>query len=269
MKVTPILLALISATSISHAALVVGDVIFNEYASDNLTTPGNDRDFFELLVVANGADLRGLRVSDNELATGNGAFNTNEGQFVFGNDSFLQSIPSGTLITIWIASAGATPAPGVVTDTVANASASDWSMTLTHGTGVTHSLDGITGTLNAGLSTGGDALYLYLPGPDGTSAGTDNIYLDYISWEADAAVPPTGFTDLNLASVADNAYYTGNTAAGNDSSANWTRYDGPGLGTPGAANPGQNLSALQIPEPSSAALLGGLGFICLLRRRRH
>ena len=48
----------------------------------------------------------------------------------------------------------------------------------------------IGGSLNAGLSTSGDALYLYLPGPDGTSAGSDNVYLDFISWEGGASGPP-------------------------------------------------------------------------------
>lgn len=267
MKLTPVLLALAGLSLPANAALTIGDVIFNEYAADN-TTP-NDNDFFELLVVANGVDLRGLRVSDNELATGSGALNNGEGVYVFGSDSFLQNVPAGTLITVWISgTGGAVAASGVTTDTVASFTGSDWSMTLTHGTGITLGTDGLGGTVNGGLSTSGDALYLYLPGIDGTSAGTDNIYLDYISYEADNAVAPTGLTDINLTSVGDNAYYTGNTAAGNDLVTNWTKYDGPNLGTPGSANPGQNLGSLQaIPEPASI-LLGSLGFLALLRRRR-
>ncbi len=266
MNLTPILVALAAATATSNAALVIGDVVFNEYAADN-TAANND--FFELLVITGGSDLRGLRVTDNELATGSGTFNNGEGVYVFGNDSFLGNVPSGTLITVWISGTGtAVAASGITTDTVASSAASDWSMTLTHGTGVSLGIDGLGGTVNGGLSTGGDALYLYLPGADGNSGGTDNVYLDYISYEADAAVPPTGLIDLNLPAVADNGYYTGNTAAGNDLGTNWTTYDGPNLGTPGAANPGQDLSGLQaIPEPASA-LLGSLGLLALLRRRR-
>ena len=45
----------------------VGDVIFNEYASDN---DANGNDFFELLVLRDHVDLRGLRVTDNELVIG-------------------------------------------------------------------------------------------------------------------------------------------------------------------------------------------------------
>src|SRR6476660_7406351 len=41
-----------------------GDIIFNEYASDN---DANGNDFFELLVLRDNLDLRGLRVSDNEV----------------------------------------------------------------------------------------------------------------------------------------------------------------------------------------------------------
>jgi hypothetical protein len=268
MKFTSILLVLVTATVTSNGALTIGDVIFNEYAADNIGTDPNARDFFELLVVANGSDLRGLRISDNELATGSGTLNNGEAVWVFGNDAFLSNIPAGTLITVWIAGTGTGAATGISTDTVSSFTASDWSMTLTTRTGVTLGSDGLGGTLNGGLAAGGDALYMYLPGTDGTSAGTDNIYLDYISWESDSAVAPTGLTDINLLSLADNAYYTGNTATGNDLSSGWTRYDGPGLGTPGAANVGQNLSALQaIPEPT-AALLGGLGMLTLLRRRR-
>lgn len=267
MKSTLILLAFLGSP-LSHAALTIGDVIFNEYSSDNIGTDPTTRDFFELLIVANGADLRGLRVSDNELTSSTGALNNNESVIIFGNHSFFEAVPAGTLITIWIAGTGTGPASGITTDTVASFAANDWSMSLTSGTGITISDDGLTGSTSAGLSASGDALYLYLPGGDGNSGGTDNIYLDFISWEIDNAVAPDGLFDINLTSVADNAYYTGNTVAGNDTVANWTKDDGPDLGTPGAPNTNQDLSALRaIPEPASS-LLSGLGILCLLRRRR-
>ena len=217
---------------------VAGDIIFNEYASDNNST---DNDFFELLVLAPALDLRGLRISDNELATANGAFNNGESVFVFGNDAFLSNVKKGTVIVVW-----ATTNVGVTTDT----DPSDFKLSLANGTGVTSSVDGLGGSVNTGLSTGGESLYLYLPGPDGTSAGTDNIYLDFISWEADNAVAPTGLVDINFPSVGDNGYFMGNTAAGADVAANWNIFDlaaayvSDPKATPGLPNPGQDLSGL-------------------------
>ncbi len=214
-----------------------GDVIFNEYAGDNDT---NENDFFELLVLGNNVDLRGLRISDNEAGR-NGALNNGESVFVLGNDAYLSAVPRGTVIAIW------TIATGVTTDTVVNPAARDWKMVLAPGTGVTSGVDRLGGILNAGLSTGGDALYLYLPGPDGGSAGTDNVYLDFISWEEDEATAPAGLADLHLSAAADNAYYSGNTAAGNDQGNQWHRYDGaPNASTtPGEPNPKQDLGSLR------------------------
>ncbi|WZI66393.1 MAG: ExeM/NucH family extracellular endonuclease [Gloeotrichia echinulata IR180] len=224
------------------ATLAVGDIIFNEYAADN---DANGNDFFELLVLKDNADLRGLRVSDNEFVSG--VLNNNESVFVFGNDSFLSSVPKGTIITVW------TTTLGVTTDT----DTSDWKMVLAPGTGVTVSVDGLGGSTNTGLSTSGEALYLYLPGADGNSGGTDNIYLDFISSEGGGNAPD-GLVNLNLPSVADNAYYTGNTAAGNDTASNWVRYDFPATAsnypTPGDANPGQDLSALRGGTTPSLSL---------------
>ncbi|MGE5834684.1 MAG: hypothetical protein ACM4AI_09415 [Acidobacteriota bacterium] len=214
-----------------------GDVIVNEYASDN-DAHGND--FFELLILGDSVDLRGVRVTDNELIKG--ALNNGESVFVFGNDAFLSAVPRGTLVTVW------TTASGVAADTVVNPAASDWRMVLLPGHGVSIGTDSLGGTLNAGLSNNGDSLYVYLPGPDGTSAGTDNVYLDFISWEDDDdAAAPAGLADLNLPSVADNAYYTGINAAGNDLPGGWVRYDaGPnGKPTPGEPNPTQNLGDLR------------------------
>jgi hypothetical protein len=215
----------------------VGDVIVNEYAADN-DAHGND--FFELLVLGDNVDLRGLRVTDNELVKD--ALNNGESVFVFGNDAFLSAVPRGALITVW------TTASGVAPETVVNPAAGDWRMVLLPGHGVSLGVDSLGGTLNTGLSNNGDSLYVYLPGPDGSSAGTDNIYLDFVSWENDdnAAAPP-GLVDLNLPSVADNAYYTGNTAPGNDQPNNWVRYDA-GTNTkptPGEPNPTQDLNALR------------------------
>jgi hypothetical protein len=219
------------------AAPARGDLLINEYAADN---DPNDNDFFELLVVGDGVDLRGLRVTDNELAKG-GTLNNGESVFVFGNDAYLSAVPRGTLIAIW------TVAAGVKTDTSVNAAAGDWKMVLAPGTGVTTGVDGLGGSINAGLSTSGEAIYVYLPGPDGSSQGADNIYLDFVSWEDDGADAPAGLADLHLSADADNAYFTGNTVAASDRSANWVRYDGApnATTTPGEPNPKQDLSGLR------------------------
>jgi predicted extracellular nuclease len=224
---------------------VVGDIIFNEYASDN-DASGND--FVELLVLRDNLDLRGLRISDNEL-TG-GVLNVNESVLTFGNDTFLRNVPRGTLIAVY------TLAAGVTTDTTVNAAAGDWKLVLAPGTGVSIGVDGLGGSTNAGLSTGGEALYLYLPGADGASAGSDNVYLDFVSFEDDQGAAPLGLVDLNLPSVADNAYYKGNTAAGNDFATNWQRYDGaPNVNTtPGEPNPAQDLTPLRGGGGASVVL---------------
>ena len=221
------------------SAPAVGDVVINEYAADN-DAAGND--FVELLVIGNGVDLRGLRFSDNEIIAG-GTLNNNEAVYTLGNDAFLSDVPKGTLVVIWML------ANGVVSDTTVNAAAGDWRMVLAPGTGVVAGTDGLGGSSGPGLAVAGEAMYLYLPGPDGNSAGTDNIYLDFVSFEADAGLPPAGMIDLNLPSVADNAYYTDYSAEGNDLGANWVRYDGaPNASTtPGDPNPTQDLSSLRVP----------------------
>ena len=177
------------------SAPAVGDVIINEYAADN-DAAGND--FVELLVLRDGVDLRGVRFSDNEIIAG-GTFNNNEAVYTLGDDAFLSDIPKGTLVVIWML------ATGVVTDTTVNAAAGDWRMVLAPGAGVVAGTDGLGGSFGPGLAVGGEAMYLYLPGPDGNSAGTDNIYLDFVSFETDAGLPPEGMIDLNLPSVSDNA----------------------------------------------------------------
>lgn len=222
------------------ATPVAGDIIFNEFAADN---DANTNDFFELLVLTDNLDLRGLRVSDNEV-TGV-TLNNNESVFIFGTEAYLDNVPKGTIIAVWPLTAG------VTTDTSTNPAASDWKMVLAPGTGVTTSVDGLGGSLNTGLSTSGEALYLYLPGPDGNSAGTDNIYLDYISSESGGNAP-TGLATTNLSSPADNAYYTGNTAAGNDDTANWVKSADLGSETPGEPNPTQDLSALRVTSTGDA-----------------
>jgi FG-GAP-like repeat len=247
-------------------ALNVGDVIFNEFVSDNTTvsTLATSNDYFELLVLTDGADLRGLRVSDNEITpTSNNALNNGESVYTFGQDSFLASVAKGTIVVVYTNPANLSV---IVSDTTASAAAGDWKLVLQDGAGITISTDGLGGAANPGLSTTGEGLYLYLPGADGNSGGTDNIYLDYISYGTDSAEAPTGLVDLNLPDSggtiapppatgttpqADEGYYIGNTAAGNDLAANWVTYDVGAAGapnaiaTPGEQNVGQDLSSLR------------------------
>jgi len=224
------------ASTARSAAPTRGEVIINEYAADN---DANDNDFFELLVLGDGIDLRGLRITDNELVQG--VFNNGEAVFTLGEDAYLSKVARGTLIAVWTASAG------VTTDTQVNPATGDWRLVLAPGTGVTVSADGLGGAINPGLANGGDALYVYLPGPDRSSAGTDNVFLDFVAWEdGDGAVAPSGLGNLILPDPADNAYFTGNSVA-NDDVAGWVRYDsGPNAKpTPGEPNPAQNLAPLR------------------------
>jgi hypothetical protein len=250
----------------------VGSVVFNEFNSVNNS---NGADYFELLVLGDGVDLRGLRVSDNELiiddSNADRAFvegadaaqtaevleaadsnpgrpgsptelNSGESVFVLENKAYLQSVPKGTVITVWT-----TPA-GVTTDTTVDQSVGDWTLVLAPGTGVTVTGDGLGGPVKTELRTSGDALYLYLPGADGDSAGSDNIYLDFVSWDRDGAEPPIGLVDVNLPASADAAYLIGSgcSPTANDSVANWvshSRPPGEAPSTPGSANAGQDLAA--------------------------
>jgi len=224
-------------------AVAAGEVIINEYTADNF----NGTEYVEILVTGQNVDLRGMRITDNEIIDAAGTLNSGEGVLVFGQDAFLESVPAGTLVTVYGVATGVTP------DTVVDPASSDWTMVLAPGTGVTASADGLGGSFAMG--TDGDALYLYLPGPDGLSTGTDNIYLDFVSWEADNALPPAGMADINLPSVADNAFYIGNTVEGNDLAANWTRFSAmpDPLATPGQPNPGQDLSNLRTPPVGDVA----------------
>lgn len=212
----------------------VGDVIINEFQSDN--GPGSN-DFLELLVLGDNVDLRGLRITDNELI--GGVLNTNESVLVLGSDDYLASVPRGTVVTVW------TLASDITTDTTLNPAGGDWTLALAPGTGVTASIDGLGGSLNLGLATGGDALYLYLTGPDGSSAGTDNIYLDFVSFEGHAT-GPAGLVSIDLPSPADNSYFAACSADDADVVGNWVRSETLGAETPGRLNPGQESCGLQV-----------------------
>lgn len=82
------------------------DVIFNEYwLNDNesiypsLANRAIDGDWIELLVVRDGVDLRGWRITNNKTISEGGADLTG-GSIIFPNADFLQSLPSGTIVLL-------------------------------------------------------------------------------------------------------------------------------------------------------------------------
>lgn len=235
-----LLVLLLPARPVAAAAPAIGDVIFNEYRS---TDDANFNEFFELLIIGDSVDLRGVRVSDNELADENGTLNTGEAVFIFNDEPYLASLPAGTIVTVWIKLDGVTP------DTTLDPLNDDWALVLTHDAGINNALtDGLGGSRVVGLDTN-DALYLYLPGADMDSTGS-NDYLDFILWNNAVAAKPAALGGLSLAGTATNAYFTGSSLSAKNDGANWVTSDASGVAnaTPGAANPGQDLSALRDPN---------------------
>jgi hypothetical protein len=226
-----------TASAAPGSTPTIGSISINEFNAVNVS--GGSADYFELLVTGNGVDLRGLRVSDNEL-TSAGTLNNGETVFVFGSDSYLENVPQGTLVTVW------SSATGVTTDTTVDPAANDFSLTLAPGTGFALGVDGLGGSAGPGLSTTAEALYVYLPGPDGNSAGSDNVYLDFFSADA-AALAPAGVPGTTVAAGSDGAYRDSPSASSTSCSPGapnivFSALPSVAPSTPGAPNPGQDLS---------------------------
>jgi hypothetical protein len=268
-----------SAVAAPGAPPASGTVIFNEFNSVN---NANGNDYFELLVIKDGLDLRGLRITNNELRSNR--LNNGEAVYVLDAAPYLENVPKGTTLGVW------TSPSGVATDTTVNPQAGDWKLVLSPGTGITTSTDGLGGSVRTGLKTE-DQLYLYLPGPDGTSAGTDNVYLDFVSWDESNATPPEAAQtparafDENVELAAPAAFLTGNDCVGQAvaSARNWslhTSASNAGPSSPGLQNVNQDLNncraatvVVPIGDPGvglgALAVLGsGLGVIIIRRRRK-
>jgi hypothetical protein len=267
-----------AAVAAPGTAPMAGSVIFNEFNSVN-NAVGND--YFELLVIKDGVDLRGLRVTNNEMRSNR--LNNGETVYVFDTSPYLESVPKGTTIGVW------TSSNGVTTDTIVNPQAGDWKLVLSPGVGVTTSTDGLGGSVRTGLKTE-DQLYLYLPGPDGTSAGTDNVYLDFVSWDESNATPPEAAQtparafDENVELAAPAGFLTGNDCVGQAvaSARNWSLHTSAansGPSSPGLQNVNQDLNncraatvVVPIGDPGvglgGLALLGSGALVVLIRRRR-
>ena len=269
-----------SALAAPGVAPASGDVIINEFNSVN-TADGND--YFELLVIRDGTDLRGLRVTNNELRSNR--LNNGEAVYVFDASPYLETVPKGTTIGVWTSSAG------VTVDTTVNPKAGDWKLVLSPGTGVTTSVDGLGGSVRKGFKSE-DQLYLYLPGPDGTSAGTDNVYLDFVSWDESNSEPGETAQTPALRSIDDSVelpgpagYLTGNDCVGlaSPGARNWGLHNSAsntGPSSPGLQNQNQDLNncraaTVVVPIGDPAVALGGIGLlgsgvlVALLRRRRQ
>jgi hypothetical protein len=247
------------------------DVIFNEYwVNDGATTYATiggvaiDRDWFELLVVKNGVDLRGWRVTSNPTIATTGAVDS--GSIILPNLPVLSNVPAGTIILI-VSSSNATNDASFPTDDL---DLTDQRLILYVGNG---NLDAATDP-NFGIGTGDDPLILLTPGASASFA--DDIGIDFIA--EGTRVTPSSFFQVVTPPVSwptpfsgiggdDGAVFINSSGAGliNDDGTDPTSGDftaGPGgwvvdpesdfTGdsvpvvenrlTPGAANWGQNLN---------------------------
>jgi hypothetical protein len=270
-----------AAVAAPGTTAVPGAVIINEFNSVN-NADGND--YFELLVIKDGLDLRGLRITNNELRSSR--LNNGEAVYVLDSSAFLENVPKGTTIAVW------TSASGITTDTTVNPRTGDWKLVLAPGTGVSATVDGLGGSVRTGLKTE-DQLYVYLPGPDGTSAGTDNVYLDFVSWDESnstpsesAQAPTVRSFDENTELASPAGFLTGADCVGLAvvNSRNWSLHvsaANAGPSSPGLQNVNQDLNncraaTVVVPIGDPLVGLGGLGvagsgaaIVLLLRRRRH
>lgn len=164
-------------------ALRPNDAIFNEiWINDNGTRYASlemraiEGDWFEILVVRDGLDMRGWRITDNDTKTA-----TDEGSLTLPRTDAFAALPRGTVILV------------LATETVSNAlnwprddvDASDGRMILYVGNGT---LDTKTDP-GFGLGRSNDNLVLLAPGP--AALFVDDVGIDFVAEGAD--ITPASF----------------------------------------------------------------------------
>lgn len=162
------------------------DVIFNEYWLNDTSTTYTDfayleGDWLELLVVSNGTDLRGWRVTNNLTKTQQGAVDDGDGSLIFPNIPGLASVPSGTIVLV-VSSINTTNSLSIPTDDL---DASDRRLVFYRGNG------NINDTTDPGFGIGSSNEALTLLAPGATASFADDIGIDFIS--EGSTVTPTSF----------------------------------------------------------------------------
>lgn len=153
------------------------DVIFNEYwINDNGTsysTVGGPilNDWFELLVVRHGTDMRGWRVTNNGTKSERSTIDNGSGSLIFPNIPALANLPAGTIILV-VASTNATNAATFPQDDL---DPSDGRLIFYRGNGNLND----TTDVGFGMGTSNEALNLLAPGP--TDSFDDDIGIDFIA----------------------------------------------------------------------------------------
>ncbi|MBX7246981.1 MAG: CotH kinase family protein [Candidatus Sumerlaeaceae bacterium] len=249
------------------------DVIFNEYwiNDDSTSYPGIGllhNDWLELLVVKNGTDLRGWRVTNNKTTGQQGAVDDGDGSLIFPNNPAISNLAAGTIILV-VASTNTTNTATFPTDDL---HASDKRLIFYRGNG---NLDDLTDP-GFGMGTSNEALILLAPGT--SSSFSDDVGVDFIA--EGSTVTPTSFFGVTSGTASfinpfsgiggdDGAYFTNDSGGGfnNDNGADPNTSDalpgpggwvvdppgtqtgdsppgGPNVLTPGAPNTGQNLTTL-------------------------
>jgi hypothetical protein len=151
------------------------DAIFNEYwVNDNATFYPSigaaiDRDWIELLAVADGLDMRGWRITSNPAIDTIGALDS--GSIILPSLPVLASVPKGTILLV-VSSINDVNTASFPADDL---DAADGRLVFYAGNG---NLD-VTTDPNFGVGTGDDALVLLAPG--GSSAFADDIGIDFIA----------------------------------------------------------------------------------------
>jgi len=257
------------------------DVIFNEYwVNDDATVYPTvsgpiEGDWVELLVVRNGTDLRGWRVTNNATKLEQSVVDDGNGSLVFPAISALASVPSGTIVLL------------VSSDNVTNDATfpaddldpSDRRLIFYVGNG------NLDTTTDAGFSITNSDTALTLLAPGASASFADDIGIDFIA--ENAVVTPTSFfgspapvdfpTPFAGIGNNDGAFFTNDALGGfdNDDGTDPNNSDavaGPGgwvvdppasatgddvgtnVLTPGAPNTGQDLTALTAASEEGWAL---------------